>query len=165
MIRHIHVGRQGRSRKMKSTCAERGLILLGCIVGLAWAAPAGAAAQATKVPLTVAQCTPSVESSATGTADLTFDPATRVVRWSVSYSDLSSAATMVHIHGPAEPGKNGPVMVWLSKQGTAPSSPITGEATLTPEQTKEWEGGTLYVNLHTQSHPACELRGQIKPAG
>jgi len=150
---------------MNSTSAGRGLILIGCIIGLAWATPAGAAAQSIKVPLTGAQCTPAVESSATGTADLTYDPATRVVRWSVSYSELSSTATMAHIHGPAEPGKNGPVVVWLSKQGTAPTSPIAGEATLTPEQAKEWDAAMLYVNLHTQSHPACELRGQVKPTG
>jgi hypothetical protein len=42
---------------------------------------------------------------------------------------------------------------------------MTGEATLTEEQAKEWDAGTLYVNLHTQAHPACELRGQIKPTG
>lgn len=150
---------------MYRTRAQQGLILVGWVIGLAWAAPANAAAQSIKVPLTGTQCVPSVESSATGTADLTYDPATRVVTWKVSYSGLSSPATMAHIHGPAEPGKNGPVLVWLSRQGTAPTSPMTGEATLTPEQAKEWDAGRLYVNLHTQSHPACELRGQIKPMG
>ncbi len=150
---------------MYSKCGGQGLILIGCVIGLAWAVPADAAAQSVKVPLTSAQCVPPVEGSATGTAELTYEPATRVVRWSIGYSGLSTPATMAHIHGPAEPGKNGPVLIWLSRQGTAPTSPMTGEATLTPEQAKEWDAGTLYVNLHTQSHPACELRGQIKPAG
>ncbi len=150
---------------MYSKCGRHGLILVGCVIGLAWTAPADAAGQSVKVPLTSAQCVPPVEGSATGTADLTYDPATRVVRWSISYGGLSTPATMAHIHGPATAGKNGPVLVWLSKQGTAPTSPISGEATLTAEQAKEWAAGMLYVNLHTQSHPACELRGQIKPAG
>ena len=150
---------------MYRTHARQSLSIIGCVIGLAWASPAEAAAQSIKVPLTGAQCVPPVETSATGTAELTFDPGTQTVSWSVSYSGLSSAPTMAHIHGPAEAGKNGPVVAWLSKQGTAPTSPITGEATLTPEQAKEWEAGALYVNLHTQSHPACELRGQIKPEG
>lgn len=150
---------------MHSSIARHSVVIAACAAGLAWAAPAGAAATSIKVPLTGAQCVPPVQTGASGTADLTYDPATRVVKWSISYSGLSSAATMAHIHGPAEAGKNGPVLVWLSRQGTAPTSPMTGEATLTPEQAKEWDAGTLYVNLHTQSHPACELRGQIKPKG
>ena len=150
---------------MYSTCARQRHVFVSCVIGFVWAAPAHVAAQSIKVSLTGAQCVPPVESSATGTADLTYDPETRAVRWNVSYSGLSSPATMEHIHGPAEPGKSGPVLVWLSKQGTPPTSPMTGEAELTPEQAKEWDAGTLYVNVHTQSHPACELRGQIKPKG
>jgi len=74
---------------------------------------------------------------------------------------LSSPATMAHVHGPAEPGKTGPVLIWLSTQGTPPESPITGDATLTPEQAAALAAGQLYINVHSRSHPAGEIRGQI----
>ena len=36
-------------------------------------------------------------------------------------------------------------------------------ATLTPEQAKQFSDGEWYVNVHTQSHPAGEIRGQVVP--
>ena len=47
-----------------------------------------------KVPLTGAQGVPPVDTAGTGTAELTYDPATRVVTWNITYSGLSSASTM-----------------------------------------------------------------------
>ena len=43
----------------------------------------------------------SADYRRTGTADLTYDPATRVLTWNLNYSGLSGPATMVHFHGPA----------------------------------------------------------------
>lgn len=138
-------------------------LALGACLGIAAALPARAAPESFKVPLSGAQCVPKVETGATGTANLTYDPASRQVTWDIPYSGLSSAATMAHFHGPATPGKNGPVDVWLTKQGSPPDNPIKGEATLTPAQAQQFTAGQWYVNLHTQSHPACELRGQVTP--
>ena len=70
---------------------------------------------------------------------------------------------MAHFHGPATQGKNGPVVIWLTTQGSPPGNPITGQATLTPEQAQQFTAGDWYVNVHTQSHPACEIRGQVIP--
>lgn len=136
---------------------------LAALAGLVSTGPALAQAESFKVPLSGAQCVPAVQTSGTGTADLTYAPATRSVTWNVTYSGLSSPATMAHFHGPAQPGKNGKVIIWLTKQGVPPHSPITGQATLTPAQARQFTAGEWYVNLHTQSHPACELRGQVRP--
>jgi hypothetical protein len=142
------------------------LVLIG-IAGLAGAiAPAGyglAASLSFTVPLSGAQQVPPVQTSGSGTADLTFDPATRVVTWSVTYNGLSSPATMAHFHGPTGAGKNAGVLVWLTKRGAPVSSPITGSATLTPAQAREFMAGQIYINLHTQEHPAGEIRGQVMP--
>jgi CHRD domain len=135
-----------------------GLISTASPGGFALAAPVSFA-----VPLTGAQQVPPVETSGSGTADLTYDPSTRVVTWSITYSGLSSPATMAHFHGPADPGKNAPVEIWLTKKGGAVSSPITGEATLTPGQAQQFMADELYINLHTQKHPAGEIRGQVMP--
>ena len=45
-------------------------------------------------------------------------------------------------------------MIWLSTQGSPPANPMTGTATLTPEQAQQFSAGEWYVNVHTQSHPA-----------
>jgi hypothetical protein len=135
-----------------------GLIAAACAGGLALAAPLSF-----KVPLTGAQQVPPVQTTGSGTADLTYDPSTRVVTWSVTYSGLSGPATMAHFHGPAEQGKNAGVVIWLSKQGSPAESPIKGEATLTPEQAQQFMAGEWYVNVHTQAHPTGEIRGQVVP--
>jgi hypothetical protein len=106
---------------------------------------------------------PPVQTAGTGTADLTYDPATRVVTWNITYSGLSGSASMAHFHGPAAEGKNGPVVIWLTKQGSPVESPTKGEATLTPEQAQQFTAGEWYINVHTQAHPAGEIRGQVMP--
>jgi hypothetical protein len=131
---------------------------------LAWAATgtvALAAPVSFTVQLTGAGEVPPVQTSGTGTAALTYDAPTRRLTWSLTFSGLSSDATMAHFHGPAEAGKNAPVVIWVSEQGTPPTSPITGQATLNPEHAKQLEAGQWYVNVHTKDHPAGEIRGQV----
>jgi hypothetical protein len=143
------------SRRVKMMLA--GLVLAGSI-SLAHAAPV-----TFTVPLTGAQQVPVVQTSATGSADLSYDASTRVVTWSITFSGLSSDATMAHFHGPAATGKNAGVKVWLSEKGSAIVSPIKGQATLSPEDAKEFAAGDMYINIHTKDHPGGEIRGQVVP--
>jgi CHRD domain len=131
-------------------------------MGLVWIG-ASQAAESFKVSLSGKESVPPIDTSGSGTADLTYDPATRVVTWTISYSGLSSPSTMAHFHGPAGEGKNAPPVIWLTVQGSPPANPITGSATLTPEQAKQFTSGDWYINVHTQSHPAGEIRGQVMP--
>ncbi len=134
------------------------------LVPVAWAGSITAATAASmnfSVPLTGAQQVPPVTTSGTGTANMAYDPATRVLTWSVAFSGLSSAATMAHIHGPAAQGKNAGVEIWLSKKGAALSSPFSGSATLTEAQATQLKAGEMYINVHTKDHPTGEIRGQI----
>jgi hypothetical protein len=142
----------------RSVTIIAGLMGAACAGGLALAAPASF-----KVSLTGPQQVPPVQTTGSGSADLTYDPSTRVVTWSITYSGLSGPATMAHFHGPAEQGKNAGVVIWLSKQGSPAESPIKGEATLTPEQAQQFIAGEWYVNVHTQAHAAGEIRGQVIP--
>jgi CHRD domain len=96
-------------------------------------------------------------------AELTYDPATRVLTWTLSYSGLSGPAAMAHFHGPAGQGKNGPPVIWLSPKGSPVQAPVKGEATLTPEQAQQFSAGEWYINVHTQDHQAGEIRGQVMP--
>jgi len=127
-----------------------------------WSAAALAAPENFQVQLTGAQQVPAVQTDGTATADLTYDPSTRALSWSVTYSGLSSPVTMAHFHVGAE-GKNGKPALWLTKKGSAVASPITGNATLTSAQAKEFQAGDWYINVHTKDHPAGEVRGQVTP--
>ena len=134
------------------------LILPACA---AWGTLAHAAAVSFKVPMTGGQEVPAVQTDGYAIADLTYDPDTRVVTWTITFKDLSSPVTLVEFHGPADPGKNAPGLVSLTKEGAPVESPITGQATLTPEQSRQFAAGDWYINIHTQIHPDGEIRGLV----
>ena len=149
---------------MTVSIIRKGAILAACLTALGtWTVAAEAASQSIKVALSGTQQVPPVQTTATGTADLTYDPATRVLTWNLNYSGLSGPATMVHFHGPADAGKNGPPVIWLAEKGATVTSPIKGQATLTPEQAQQLTAGEWYVNVHTQANPNGEIRGQVMP--
>jgi hypothetical protein len=149
---------------MRISISRRDVIVAACLAGIAtWAIPSQAAPMSFKVALTGAQQVPPVQTAAAGAADLTYDPATRMLTWNVTYNGLSGPATMAHFHGPAAEGKNGPPTIWLVEKGAAVSSPIKGQATLTPEQAQQLSAGEWYINVHTQANPNGEIRGQVMP--
>jgi len=101
---------------------------------------------------------PPVSSAATGSAETSYNTNTRVLRWTVTYANLSGLATGGHFHGPAMAGANAPVALPFS--GSL-ASPITGNAVLTPAQAADLMAGRWYVNLHTAANPGGEIRGQV----
>jgi hypothetical protein len=147
---------------MHTGVSRRTLLALAPLAVVGSMTGALAAPMSFSVALTGAQQVPPVQSAGTGTANITYDPATRAVTWSVTYSGLSGEPTMAHFHDGAE-GKNGPVVVWLSVKGSSPPSPFNGQATLTPDQATQFMAGDWYINVHTKDHPAGEIRGQVVP--
>jgi CHRD domain len=106
--------------------------------------------------------------------------------YTLSFSNLSSAATQSHIHF-AQAGVNGGVFLFLCGSGVTPGPAGTptcpaGGGTVTRSVTAadilglplqgvaagDFAGavqiirsGDAYVNVHTTSHPAGEIRGQV----
>ena len=149
---------------MTERVSRRLVLIAAALVPAGLAASSALAAPATfTVALSGAQQAPPVQTNGSGTATLTYDPVTLHLTWSVTFSGLSSDPTMAHFHGPATMGKNAGVLIWISKQGTPPASPITGETTLTAEQAQQFMAGDWYINLHTKDHPGGEIRGQVSP--
>jgi len=70
-------------------------------------------------------------------------------------------ASMAHIHQGAA-GTNGPVIVPLVKTADGVWAVPPG-TTLTTEQRKAYLDGALYVNVHSETHKAGEIRAQLKP--
>ena len=110
-----------------------------------------------KIDLKSSEEVPPNASKGTGSADVTYDPVTKMLKWGVTYSGLTGPATMGHIHGPAEPGKNAPVLIPFAKV----DSPIVGSAILTDEQAADLKAGKLYINIHTAENKGGEIRGQL----
>ena len=148
---------------MNKAIGRRLVILAACLFGIAGLSTAQAQPVSFTVALSGANLVPPVRTTGKGAAQIAYDPASRAVSWSISYSGLSSPATMAHFHGPAAPGTNGPVEIWLTVKGSPPENPITGHTTLTAAQARQFLAGHWYINLHTKSHPAGEIRGQVVP--
>lgn len=147
---------------MVAALSRRTVFVLATLAFVAWAAWAQAAPVSFQVSLTGAQQVPEVKTDGKGAAVLTWDPSTRVVTWDITSGGLSGDITMAHFHNGAL-GKNGPVVIWLSKQGNPVMGSIKGEATLTSEQAQQFEAGDWYINVHTKDHPGGEIRGQVMP--
>lgn len=137
--------------------------LTGGLIGLMMGAcaimipPAFGDTVAYKAVLQGSQEVPAITTNGTGTADVTYDSATKKLTWKVTFSGLSGPATAAHFHGPAEAGKNAGVVVPIA--GTA--SPMDGSATLSDAQAADLAGGKLYVNIHTAANKGGEIRGQV----
>jgi hypothetical protein len=129
-------------------------LALGAAVALA----GPAFAEKFKVTLDGKSEVPPTTSTATGTADVDYDAASKKLTWKVTYSGLSGPATAAHFHGPAESGKNAGVSVAIPNAG---SSPVEGSATLTDAQAADLQAGKLYINVHTAANPGGEIRGQV----
>ena len=117
-----------------------------------------ASAEKFKATLSGKSEVPPNASTATGTADIDYDPSTKKISWKLTYSGLSGPATAAHFHGPAETGKNAGVAVAIPNAG---SSPAEGSATMTDAQAADLEAGKYYVNVHTAANPGGEIRGQV----
>ena len=93
----------------------------------------------------------------TGTAVVNASGGAKIA-WQLKFSKLSGPAAAAHIHiGKA--GKAGNVMVALCgpcKNGKK------GSATVTKAQLATIRAGRAYINIHTATNAAGEIRGQVK---
>jgi CHRD domain len=93
----------------------------------------------------------------TFTATLTKSGTGAELSWKLEFSGLSGNAIAAHIHV-APAGAAGPVRVPLC----APcSSGVTGTATIAADVLDAILNGRAYVNVHTPTNPAGEIRDQV----
>ncbi len=108
-----------------------------------------------------AEETPPNASPSTGVGVIKINSTFDTLFYDIVYDTLSSPPTNAHLHGgPA--GVPGPVLVSLAAGLTTQrdSGIVTGAA-LTLDLLKTILEGDVYVNIHTDSFPAGELRGQV----
>ena len=115
-------------------------------------------AEDVKVTLTGAEEVPAVTTEAKGEGTITIAK-DMSVKGTVKTTGVEGVAAHIHI---AEPGKNGPPVVTLTKGADGSWSTPDG-AKLTEDQYKAFKAGNLYVNVHSAAHKGGEIRGQLKP--
>jgi CHRD domain len=142
------------------------LVLLVTAVALVVAGGASARTQATKVDIGATMAAsdevPAPKGdvgSATGsfTATLTKSDSGAALSWQLSFSNLTGPGTAAHIHIGA-PGTPGPVVVPLCAPCT---SGATGTANINATVLDAIQTNRAYVNVHTRTNPAGEIRGQV----
>jgi hypothetical protein len=136
------------SKYLQQTVA---IALLATAFGLAHAADIA-------VKLTGAQEVPAVTTDAQGSGTITIGSDMSV---SGSVTTTGIMGTVAHIHM-AEMGKNGPVIIALTKTSDNVWSVPAGSK-LTDEQYAAFKAGNLYVNVHSDAHKPGEIRAQLKP--
>lgn len=102
---------------------------------------------------------PAVTTTATGTLNGSYNRSTKVLTVNMTYTGLSSAVTMWHIHKGAV-GVSGDPVAGLDF-GTLGTSPFSWSDTLTVAQETDLMNDLYYVNIHTTDHPAGEIRAQL----
>lgn len=138
-------------------------------VGLVAAGAAGARSQATRIQIVATMVagdeTPTPKGdvgSARGTftATLSRSDAGAVLNWQLSFGGLTGDAVAAHIHVGAR-GVAGPVVVPLCAPCT---SGATGTANINATVLDAIQSNRAYVNVHTKTNPAGEIRDQVSSA-
>jgi Cu/Zn superoxide dismutase len=141
----------------------------GLVLGLVIAGAAGARSQATRIQIVTTMVaadetpTPKGEvASARGsfTGTLTKSDSGTALNWQLSFGSLTGDAVAAHIHI-ADRGTAGPVVVPLCSPCT---SGATGTANINATVLEAIQNDRAYVNVHTRTNPAGEIRGQVSPA-
>jgi hypothetical protein len=107
-----------------------------------------------------------VTTTANGTATATLENGELTVTGAFSglQSDLQEVSgSAAHVHQGAA-GTNGGILFNLTITSTDKrNGSFTGKASLDDEQQTAFQGGLLYVNVHTVQNPGGEIRGQFRP--
>jgi uncharacterized protein (TIGR03118 family) len=109
-----------------------------------------------------AQEVPPTITNARGTGVVILDPGGASAQVSLFFNGLSGPATASHIHGPASPGVDAPILFPFPTTPAATSGSVNNVSiTLTPTQLQQLKDGLFYFNVHTAANPGGEIRGQI----
>lgn len=132
-----------------------------CTFTIVFSASTVAQSETFRARLSPMPTTPQTVTTITGEGEviLTLDGNTLTI--SGNFAGMNSAATMAHVHNgpPAQPG---PVVHQL-EVSKMPAGEISAVLQLTEEQVMALHSNALYVQVHSETNPAGELRGWIFP--
>jgi sugar lactone lactonase YvrE len=101
---------------------------------------------------------PPNDSTATGSGNFCYDPATGMISYNFTYQGgFTTSETAAHLHRGAV-GTAGPVIVPLPTGTTK-----TGSAPFPTADVENLRAGNVYINVHSVQFPGGEIRGQLVP--
>jgi hypothetical protein len=107
------------------------------------------------------QQNPPVTTTGTGTLTGNYNAETNNWQYTINWSALTSAATLVEVHGPASVGVNGNLLLSLTITTPGINGSATGNVTLTPQQEQYLVSNETYYTILTATNVTGEIRGQI----
>ncbi len=119
------------------------------------------------ITLSGAQEVPSVTTSGTGTAEISYDPTMKIITYKINWQlgSASATTTNMHFHGSDTGSDAVSSGVAIGITGFAPGSTGTVSGmtvALTSAQEAQLLAGKWYVNIHSSTVGSGELRGNIK---
>lgn len=148
---------------MYSSSKNRTGTRLAVLASLALALTAGCASMGgssgVAVSLSGSQEVPPVATQASGSGTITVGE-DKSVSGSVTTTGVAGLAAHIHV---GSAGKNGPVIIPLTKSADGTTWSVPAGAKLTDAQYESYKAGDLYVNVHSAAHKGGEIRAQIKP--
>lgn len=97
-----------------------------------------------------------------GMARVVIDMSNGEIEISGNYAGMTSDVLAAHLHGPALPGVAAGVMFGFSTSGGT-SGAFSGSSTLASDELTDFLAGLTYINVHTSTNGAGEIRGQVVP--
>jgi hypothetical protein len=110
--------------------------------------------------LTAAAEVPPNDSDATGNVTVTLHTGTGAVSVTGTFDSLSSDGLSAHIHGPAGPTENAPIILPLTIDPDR-NGDVSGSGVLSSAMVTAMQNGQTYINIHSNDFPDGEIRAQI----
>jgi len=130
-------------------------------------APASAETFNLSAALDGAQVVPPVATSGTGTASLTYNDATNLLSWTLTFSGLSSDADVAHFHYPGDKGASAAAheVIFTDAQVVGTGGSVSGSITVIQATEADLLNGMWYMQIHTENNAGGEIRGQVRVQG
>ncbi|MCX2738331.1 CHRD domain-containing protein [Pontibacter anaerobius] len=107
---------------------------------------------------------PAVTTAGAGEMDAVYDDVNNTLRYTITWQlgNPDDATTAMHFHGPADVNSSAPPVVTIEGFDTDDNGNLSGTTRkLTQEEEDDLKAGLWYLNIHSTSHPAGELRGNL----
>lgn len=117
------------------------------------------------IALSGANEVPPVSPAGSGMFNGTYNRATKVLNYTVTWSlsDPMAQTRNMHFHGPAEVTEFASPRLPITGFPTGSANQTFTSSTVPLDATQEEEllNGKWYINIHSSTHPGGELRGQL----
>ena len=102
-------------------------------------------------------------SSSVGNAFLTYDSASKMLCYAISYTGLDGDETAAHFHGPSSAGENNAVLFNINAISGVGSPKADCVGPFGARAQAALRQGKIYINVHSSLYPGGEIRGQVIP--